>query len=295
VLTALKSITDGMRGLGIEVRGIQAALPSGVSVMRLTPTKASEKKETLRSLLSGLRLNDTPVPDGEKYDAVGREPEWMAFKFKWRESRVPADLVALERTSYGDVVGFLRGLGLAAVDVSNGDHCPERLLFLKDIYTLRQQDPFKHRGQHVTKIHTVSGCTDIVVLSRDFMGQGHTRIMDWMVTVLIEIKTVPGMKGSASNCRREAVVQLIGMNAANPTHSPPVVLTNLTKQHFVLYLERLPADEYPFEFEIRERPCSSFAAAVHFALAVAAREPITRDFSRSTTPPTSEDRPDDLE
>eukprot|EP00038_Savillea_parva_P004923 m.145081 g.145081 ORF g.145081 m.145081 type:complete len:121 (-) comp11615_c0_seq2:72-434(-) len=112
--------------------------------------------------------------------------------------------------------------------------------------------------------------------------------MDWMVTVLIEIKTVDGMRGSGSACRREAMVQLIGMNAANPHHSPPVVVSNLANTHFVLYLERLPEQKYPYQFVICEAQCSSFAAAVHCALAIAARDPITQDFSRSNTPPTSD-------
>lgn len=268
---------------------MEKALPSGVSTMMLTPTTASEKKDTLTSLLTGLRLNPVPVLDAGIYDDDFPQdgPKWT-FKWPADAHRSRDELRALEKSSYPHVVHFLKDLGIAAFDMGNGEDCVSTVLFRKDIYTLRQLDPFVHRGQVVTMIHTVSGRTDIVILSRDFFLEGHTRIAIWMTTVLIEIKTVAGMSGSGSNCRREAIVQLIGANAANTTHAPPVVVSNLARTHFVLYLDRLPLDKHPYEFVIRERTCKTFPSALHFALSLVKRGAIAQDFARAPTPPVSD-------
>ena len=100
----------------------------------------------------------------------------------------------------------------------------------------------------------------------------------------IEIKTVDGMRLSKSGCQREAMIQLIGLNASNERNSPPVVLTNLVGIHSVLFLELTSEPTKPVKYRVCEQKCMTFAAAVHFAMTKCDEASVTGDFSRPPSP-----------
>jgi hypothetical protein len=110
-----------------------------------------------------------------------------------------------------------------------------------------------------------------------------------MVQFVIEVKTVVGMQHSQSGCIHEAQVQLIGLNAANHQHSPPVVLTDLTTKHVVLHVELTNDERQPLKYVIYLRECATFPQAVHLATSLAGRACVTADFSRPNTPTGSDE------
>ena len=154
--------------------------------------------------------------------------------FSWKWGTVSGNDKLLERTAYGPVLEFLLRLGLNAVDVSEGQHCVQKLLYNSEIYTPRLQNPLQVRRQRVYHCHRVQGRTDLVVLRQDRNGGEITR---QMVQFAIEIKTVTGLNQSQDGCMFEAQLQLIGLNVFNVFGSPPVVLTNLATSHHVFYLD----------------------------------------------------------
>ncbi|CAB9526721.1 hypothetical protein SEMRO_1875_G303020.1 [Seminavis robusta] len=186
----------------------------------------------------------------------------------------------LESTSYKPVSDFLSGLDLIAEDVSGGQNCINGRLYYSEIYTPRQEDPFKVKGQKVFLLHRVQGRTDIAVLTQN---RNWGQIMKHMVSFAIEIKTNKAMANSHDGCMLEAQLQLIGLNAFNTLRSPPVVLTNLASTHKVLYLEYKEGTEWGYI--IKSQKCQTFPAAIHLAMKKAAMKGISAEFSRPMTPP----------
>ena len=284
-------VTIGIQGLRMTLHEIQESTPKGIETRHLTPSTASQNEPTTTALLRALGLNPDPrQPPPPMYALTGDGGEWV-FTFTWPMTAgagagdAGGRDRALESASYPHVVQFLQGVGCCAYCVAEGERLTgsDKNLFKTDIYTLRPKNPTIH-GQPVHKIHTVSGRTDIVVLTRDYMTEGHTKIEPWMVKILIEVKTMDAMKRSTSRkpCRREAAIQLVGINAANYRRSPPVIMTNLANVHYVLYIVRVEGVAH--EYNIIDQECKDFASAVHFALKIADRECVTVDFSRRATP-----------
>lgn len=100
-----------------------------------------------------------------------------------------------------------------------------------------------------------------------------------MVRLAIEIKTTSGYMQSADGCVFEAQLQLIGPNAFNTNHSPPVVLSNLAKTHSVFYLAY---DNDGWSYIVKKQKCDWFPAAIHFALQKSLDDPISAEFARPT-------------
>lgn len=192
---------------------------------------------------------------------------------------------ALEETSYSSIVGFLKQIGAVAYNVANGQRLPRGLLYERHFCALRKNVPSSTlqktpAGREVTKrrsrrleAHTVAGRTDIVVLDRDYIREGHPRIEMWMVKILIEVKTETNMKKSKQSCWAEGVMQLVGATASHPHRSPPVIVTNLVGTHYVLYLQQTKDG-----MRIVDQQCASFPAAVRFALKRADHDSVASTF-----------------
>lgn len=86
----------------------------------------------------------------------------------------------------------------------------------------------------------------------------------------------------------EALMQVVYSNAFNTNRSPAVVVTNLVKTHYVLYLVRGKGGVRPHFYQFRKAIFTSFADAVAFAL-VRGQEPSqTVHFARPPSRPSSE-------
>ena len=87
---------------------------------------------------------------------------------------------------------------------------------------------------------------------------------------------------------REAVAQLIGGNVSNYFHSPPVLLTNLNDQHYVLYItiDGNPAINLRFKLNVLRMP--TFGVAAAFAEERTAEfHTVTLHMGRRPSPPVS--------
>lgn len=318
VFDALSLLSQQVAGVdqrgAMEREKIRNDLPAGMVTHTITPSGASEKPATTESLFNTLQLNMTPVPSASTYkvDTRSQKGKKWKFDFSWEAVQVQLneqiaaqakaaaeaktdenegeDLFKdlddaptfhvprkdpLEVMSYKHVAAFLASVGEVSKVIGNGQQLPGGMLFDQNIWTLRQEDP-NVSGQRLYRRHIVKGRSDVAVLSED---PGTGKILPWMVKFLIEVKTAKGMSPNGS--KSEAMVQLIGLNAASDHRSPPVILTNLARTHSVFYLEL--EEPSPVKYKIHEQHCSSFAAAVHFALSICDSAQ-SQDFSRPPTP-----------
>ena len=270
-------IAAEMQAMRLEIHGVRETLPSVLVGHVITPSQASRIPQVVSSVFDSLGLSLIPPRAAvEPYELPTSCGDEWKFSWKWKSGTNMDDRV-LERTSYKPVENFLRGVGLFCVDVSEGQYCVEKLLYNSDVYTRRNQNPLEVRGQQVFLRHRVQGRSDLAVLRADNEG-GY--ILRNMVKFVIEIKTVTGYRQSQTGCMREAQLQLIGLNAFNTNNSPPVVLSNLARVHQVLYLDT----DDDWNYSIRVRHCSSFAAAIHFANTLSDRACISYHFSRPKSP-----------
>jgi hypothetical protein len=290
----MSTILEGLAGLKMEMHQVKMEMPSVVVGNIVTPSNASRDSTTMATVLSALSLNVLPTPKGLPTMYVSSK--WK-FAFEWGDTAIkdtdskdsdtkdtdandtnikPIDKV-LEKTAYPHVLQHLEEWGFHAADVSDGAKLTSngKFLFNQDIYTLRQKDPRKNRGQRVYRRHCVRGRSDIAVLNKP----APETILRHMVDFVIEVKTVAGLRQSRTGCLHEAQVQLIGLNAANHERSPPVVMTDLKTRFTVLHLA-LESNE-PLKYVVYQQECNSFPQAVHLAKQLAKRDCQTQDFSRS--------------
>ncbi|CAB9530179.1 hypothetical protein (Partial), partial [Seminavis robusta] len=275
---AINELVTAVKGLGLSMHAMQEQLPSVIVGYVVTPSTASRERKVSAKIFEAVGLPLRPVEDSDEYslpEALASDSRW---KFSWAWSTNENDDRVLERTSYAPVLQFLRSLDILAEDVSDGQHCIEKILYNSEIYTQRKQNPLQVRGQRVFSCHRVVGRTDIVALTQD---RNSGDIIRSMVKFAVEIKTTEGLRRSQDGCLFEAQLQLIGLNAFNVFVSPPVVLTNLVRTHQVLYLAY---KDDCWGYVIRRKKCSSFPAAIHFAQQKGSEASISDDFSRPMTP-----------
>ena len=103
-----------------------------------------------------------------------------------------------------------------------------------------------------------------------------------MIEFAIEIKMVTSMQQSQDGCLLETQLQMIRLNTFNTLRSPPVVLSNLAKIHYVLYLDYNQQDKW--SYVIKKKQYVTFAAVIHFAAKRAKEVAISSDFSYLMTP-----------
>jgi hypothetical protein len=172
------------------------------------------------------------------------------------------------------------------VNVSEGQGLPDGLLYHEELWTLKKNTSL--RSEDLRKIsqepifkYILRGRTDLVRKknSADPLGKSNNRYF-------IEIKRADDFVEEDS--LREAALQLIGGNASNSFHSPPVLLTNLAKKHFVLYISLVgdPTVELRFKLNIVKMP--SFGVALAFVEEhTAEMKSETLHLGRKPTPPSS--------
>ena len=273
-----EGVAQMLQNMSIALHGIQQMLPSVIVGHVVTPSTASRDRQVSAQIFEALGLPLRPVVLEGDYDLPVEMRNASTWNFHWKWISVESDDRVLERSSYKPVLQFLRGLGLKADDVSEGQHCVEKLLYNSEIYTPRLENPLQVRGQRVYHLHRVQGRTDLVILRQGRNGGDITR---QMVQVAIEIKTVNGLNQSQDGCLFEVQLQLIGLNVFNVFGSPPVVLTNLARTHLVLYLDY---KEDGWSYIIKSQKCKTFPAAVHFAIQKGSAKGISTNFSRPMTP-----------
>ena len=127
--------------------------------------------------------------------------------------------------------------------------------------------------------YNISGTSDIACLlkSNSNLSRSECRFC-------IEIKRVSDMAAdSATNkALREGMLQLLGLNVGNSYTSPSVIVTNLNRKHFLLFICQ---DKDQFFLKILR--FINFGQAVSFAQNLVSRGGITKKFGSAPTPPPS--------
>lgn len=176
--------------------------------------------------------------------------------------------------------------GVDAIIVDECHSLPDGVLFhevlwsLKKMTTVRSEDLRKSVEEHLFK-YTLQGRTDLV--RKRYPDEPLGKFND---RYFIEIKRESDFVEEDS--LREAVLQLIGGNACNSFHSPPVILTNLVKNHYVLFitLEVDSSAELRFSLHVVKMP--TLGVALGFAEEkTAVMHSCTLHLGRRRTPPFS--------
>ena len=132
-----------LKDMSFSWHTIEETLPYVLPGHVVTPSTASRDRQRSCSIFDAVGLALRPAEgDGECVLPVEqqRKTAWN-FSFKW--PRQTGDDKVREKTCYAPVLGFLRGLGLLAEDVSEGAKCVERLLYNSDIYSRWEENPME--------------------------------------------------------------------------------------------------------------------------------------------------------
>jgi hypothetical protein len=169
------------------------------------------------------------------------------------------------------------------LQTAHGSCLQNGLLFCEKTHTLRLTLGGDGRAQNVRFIRTIKGRTDVVLYDG-------TAVHVARDTALVAIEIKPTEKFDSG--RKEAIVQLIGLNIANLRHAPSVILTDLAKKHECYWLVGPDAAALPeahLHYELRFKRFEQFNEALSFALhehlGFDARS--SCDFGRGLTPPAS--------
>ena len=197
---------------------------------------------------------------------------------------------SLEKVSYPFVVAYLKKLGLSACDVSEGQRCQQKLLFVSDVHSIRpntvlDSSTLRKRSQCPFLIQQVRGKCDIVVVAAQYAKAVY--FTKFQVRVAIEIKT-PELMMKLDACLRECAVQLVGLNTENVERTPVVLLTNLEGKNYVLFLTMGPCPASELKYTMHILRFITFELALEFALLQSEKQPISTFFGKRPTPPPSE-------
>jgi hypothetical protein len=177
-----------------------------------------------------------------------------------------------EINSYDPLMEYLSTCNLRSFDVHKGKHLPNGCLFNNPVYTL------KTNGVQPQLILYVKGTSDILVVSPE--ATDIYRLKRSQYEFCIEVKTSAAMDKNINECLREALIQLVGLNVNNAYRSPSVLLTNLTRRHFVLHLDADGEGNVHF----KALKFSSFHQALHLCHTLCRRVPLTANWGKAPTP-----------
>lgn len=175
--------------------------------------------------------------------------------------------------SYPSLNFFLNSVGESPHIISNGQGLPNRLLYDVTVHIIRKN--IHIRNGELSKLGTepkyvinLSGRTDIVVLL-----PGKVNVTRMNIRYVIEVK----VKGFEFNMAlKDAYLQLVGLNVSNINTSPPVILTDLQEEHYVLCLELNDSATLKFKLCIHKFP--SLVMCIQRRRALASRACFTTSF-----------------
>jgi hypothetical protein len=254
-----------LQGVSVE----STVTPSGV-----ISVKGGKGKYDRAMTLLGLNL--LPI----KQDVQQEKKTARVSRFEWRYIRDGKSMEKKEGESYLPTLTALKEWQKDLKIAVTGDGknvAMGGLLFDEKIYTLRKDDPYKH-GQRVEYVTQVKGRSDIVIRKQWGDDQPVTK---GDVAVAIEVKPPSVLEGNQDGCKREAVMQLVGLCARNPHGSPPVILTNLVSSHWVFFLKN--TSQAPLNFQVHEVTFSDIGDAIEFALQLPECEHVLQ-FGRPNSP-----------
>jgi hypothetical protein len=273
-----KAMQLDQNAVKMELHRVSQSMPSVVIGFKLSASEATTHKEEFRAMLDFLKLSmptcvALPAPRGKQN---------MQFNFKWGDM--------LETQSYASVQPFIQELlktndpACHCAVVGNGEHLGDAFnLYDKVLWSLRST--MGAHGETLAFRGSIRGRTDLIVYSGRKLEQ-QDEILRHRVIAAVEVKMVKAMSSpaSTSECAREAIAQLVGLNVDNDSYSPAVVLTNLAQTHKVYFLEM--QSQQPLQYQICVNSTPTLGQAILFAVQKGSRLAVMKDFARPPTPGT---------
>lgn len=239
--------------------------------------KKSKHKETFLDLMEIFGFDCVTI--ASKVDVFGGttplKSAELDYTFRWDGQA--------ESASYEPLQKHLCDCGISTVIIGEGHGLPDGLLYYQELWTLKdnvslRSEELRKAGKEPVFKYLLEGRTDLVRtrFSDQPLGKHNNRYF-------IEIKRVEDFVEEDS--LREAVLQLIGGNASNSFHSPPVLLTDLAKLHYVLYITLVGNPTVKLKFKLNVIRMPSFGAAIAFLEEhTAERKSVTLHLGRRPTP-----------
>lgn len=281
LLEEIRELKEEVHSLALRQHVMNEKLPK-ITEACITPSECMKSKhtDTFMDLMEIFGFGRGSVAN--KVETFSGTPPLKSaeldFTFHWDGQ--------VESASYEPLQKHLRDRGISTVNVGEGQGLPGGLLYREELWTLkkntslRSEDLIKTGEQPVRK-YILQGRTDLVrtKYSEEPVGKSNNRYF-------IEIKRVADFV--EENSLREAVLQLIGGNASNSFHSPPVLLTNLAKEHYVLYISLVGDPTVALIFKLNIIRMPSFGVAIAFLEErTAEMKSVTLHLCRKPTPPSS--------
>jgi hypothetical protein len=275
----LREIGEDVHALAFGLHMMNEKLPKITEVL-ITPSehKKSTHEGTFLDLMNMFGFGQSNIANIiEVFDsAFPFDSKELDYTFHWDGQQ--------ESASYEPLLKHLHDHGICAVRVSEGQNLPDGLLYREELWTLKRNttlrcEDLRQIGKESVFKYILQGRTDLVIkkYSNHPLGKSNNRYF-------IEIKRVEDF--SEEDSLRECVLQLIGGNASNSFHSPPVLLTNLNKNNYVLYISLMgdPTQYLSFKLNVLRMP--SFGVALAFVEAhTAEMSSVTLHLGRRPTPP----------
>jgi hypothetical protein len=281
LLETIREMREEVHSVALRQHIMNEKLPKITEVF-ITPSeyKKSKHKETFLDLMEIFGFGRVRI-DSKIEQFTGAQPLKSAeldYTFRWEGQ--------LESASYEPLLKHLLEHGICAVKIGEGQGLPDALLYHEELWTLKRNtslrsEDLRKTGEESVFKYILQGRTDLVRKKNnaDPLGKSNNRYF-------IEIKRVDDFVEEDS--LREAVLQLIGGNASNSFHSPPVLLTNLAKMHYVLYISLVGDPTVELRFKLNVVKMLSFGVALAFVEELTAEmKSVTLHLGRKPTPPPS--------
>jgi hypothetical protein len=228
-VTSQEELAINQARMATSQQWLKASLPVAFET-DITPSRYNKSEATIIffDLLAILGLPRQPISDlvVEYEESSSESNPYANFTFRWVVGSKESD-------AYPPLQNYLESIGILTRNVSSGKHLPQGCLYYKQLWTLRDNisSSSAENGKVLMLKYNLSGRTDFVRIKNKDLELGESNIR-----YFIEVKPV-GF--TLEEALRECVLQLIGGNASNSFHSPPVLLTNLNGLHFVLFITQV--------------------------------------------------------
>ena len=282
LLKTINEMREEVHSVRLGQHILNEKLPKITEVF-ITPSeyRKSKHKETFLDLIEMFGFGREHI--ASKIETfTGMKPlksDELNYVHQWKQGQHEPD-------SYKGLQEHLRTHGIDTVVVGEGQGLPDKILYHEELWTLKRNtslrsEDLRKTGEEPIFKYILEGRTDLVRVrnSANPLGKSNNRYF-------IEIKRVADFVEEDS--LREAVLELIGGNASNCFHSPPVLLTNLARMHYVLYITLMgdPTLELQFKLNVVKMPSFGVALAIAEELTVEMKS-VTRHLGRKPTPPPS--------
>jgi hypothetical protein len=253
----VQEVATEVHALSLRQHVMNEKLPK-ITDVRITPSeyKKSTHKEVFLDVMEMVGFGRMNLSERvTKFEGTLERSTEFDFSYSWVKGES-------ESSSYEPLMEHLTKYGISVVCVDGGQGLPDGLLYNEELWTLKKNtslrsEELRKTGNEPIFKYTICGRTDLVRIrcKDEALGKSNNRYF-------IEVKRVEDFVQEDS--LREAVLQLIGGNASNSFHSPPVVLTNLAKMHFVLFVNLDGDPTVELKFKLSVLKMRTFGAAIAF-------------------------------